>query len=140
VLKSSGEMATWVSKWARTKRTRAALETLARAMAEDPQHSSSYIYKLERLYGDFFRDLDDERLRKMLLAERLVGRGIDAEEDAAKYRQADQHVRAIMDACTVHGSGERRRFSLEGAFIARFLADNGFVDPHTPSTARGEAA
>jgi CRISPR-associated protein Cmr2 len=132
VLKSSGEMATWVSKWGDGEQNAAALAALATNMAEDPEHSSSYIYKLDRLYGDYYRgrnlkENEKQRLEKILLAERLVGRDINE----TKLDEAKGQRDAVLAACLTkgtRGSTSFERFSLAGAFIARFLADNGFVE------------
>ncbi len=143
VIKGSGEMATWVSKWDGSGKFRSnaaadAMLKLARAMAGEPEQSSSFIYKLKRLYGGIYKDQaitvpEQKRLKQLMLAERLVGR--DARQPKVREK-AERQVETLLEAClTVSGRSNANatekltmRFGLEGGLIARFLADNGIAD------------
>lgn len=136
VFKSSGPMPIWVSRWGDAECAPLALATLVDDLAHEDEHASGYLYKLRQIYEDYYRDkpideAEEERLHKILLAERLVGR--DA-KDSRVRTEAERHVKAILGACltagdrqTDKGKLEMRTFSLSGALIARFLADNGFA-------------
>lgn len=125
VLKSSGEAARWVTKWKRGNAKSSAvacLTTLVWDFAEDDERSSSFIHNLRERLADLFRDGSDsglgpDDLMSLLLAERLRGRGRDAEKRDAAKKEMEQLASLCRD--------EERGFTLEPALIAKFLADNG---------------
>ncbi len=145
VLKSSGEMATWASKW-KAREVWAGPQgiiDLANAMSDDPERSSSFIYKLDRLYGDFYADRpigpeEIEEMRQIFRAERLVGQTVNAQMKG----KAEDYVDQILAACLTTGGGdgaETTAFSDAGAQIARFLADNGFKQAGSGSDGADQA-
>ena len=101
-------------------------------MANDDKRSSSYLYNLRQRYGtEILNDfLERDRLQKILLAERLKGQDLSTKTEENRKllkMQACKEVDDILAACIVTEK-EQPKFMLEGAMIARFLADNGF-DP-----------
>ncbi|WP_186457641.1 type III-B CRISPR-associated protein Cas10/Cmr2 [Nitrospirillum amazonense] len=120
VLKSSGEVARWVTKWNKPGNAVMALRRLTVDFAQDDERSSSLIHNLGQRLADLFRDGSDaglsaEDLASLLLAERLRGRGTD---DRAA---AEAEMRQLTALCHPAKGG----FTLAPALIAKFLADNG---------------
>lgn len=120
VLKSSGEVARWVTKWDEPGNAVMALTRLTVDFAQDDERSSSLIHNLGQRLADLFRDgsdagLDTKDLVSLLLAERLRGRGTD---DRAV---AEAEMRQLATLC----HPKKGVFTLAPALIAKFLADNG---------------
>jgi len=121
-----GEEKVWVTKWGQECCKVDALCSLAAAYATEDERSSSYLYKLQRNYGDWLSaNLQSEdgptrdNLRQIMIAEWLVGK---SQEEA---KQADKHVDDLLATC-LNSSKSGERFCLEGALISRFLAANGW--------------
>jgi CRISPR-associated protein Cmr2 len=123
-LKKGGAVnALWVTKWGKNAENLEALENLAKEMAANDDSSSSYLYKLHHNYRDILADMknDPDRVKKFLLAERMIGSDGD---NSILEEKEERFVSSLIGVCCTHG--ESSCFSLDGALIARFLGRNGF--------------
>ena len=100
---------------------------LAEAMAGDNERSSSFLYKLRSVYGKSLCEYSAETREKILLSEWLVGENLNIKNPDAtqkKMQQAQNQISDLIAACTTEGESGQQ-FDIDGALIARFLADNG---------------
>ncbi len=92
--------------------------------------SASFMYNLRQRYGSMIGDLGPDDRRAVVLAEYLKGSPPDSDPER---EHAETVVHCLLDAClTRRGdneqtddkqTGARESFSLDGAFIARFVAE-----------------
>jgi CRISPR-associated protein Cmr2 len=121
LLKGSGEVARFVTKWELSGQQAVPMLTdLTVAFAENDERSSSLIHNLQSRLADLFRDGTDgglagDDLIALLLAERMRGK------DKADREPARAEMEQLAALCrTSEGA-----FRLDAALIAKFLADNG---------------
>ncbi len=139
VHKPSGKAAEWRSAWTRRAASQpAALVTLGKRFAEDDEQSSSFLYHLRERFGDVFHPdamaaLSEANLKALLKAERLRAKALVTVTDEAARRAAhaaaDSDVDHLMRVCCPVSNRDDAAdppFAIDGALIARFLADNGF--------------
>ena len=121
LLKGSGEVARFVTKWCRDCNPAVPLLTdLTAAFAQDDERSSSLIHNLQSRLADLFRGDTDGGLKgddlvALLLAERLRGK------DQADRDRAKTEMEQLAALCRT----DKGAFRLDAALIAKFLADNG---------------
>lgn len=121
LLKGSGEVARFVTKWCRDgDPVVPRLTDLTVAFAQDDERSSSLIHNLQSRLADLFRDgtdggLTGNDLIALLLAERLRGR------DKTDRDRARAEMEQLAALCRTSAGA----FRLDAALIAKFLADNG---------------
>lgn len=96
--------------------------TATEALAELKRREfpASFLYNLQQRYGSFLRELDQDDLREIVLAEYNGSNDSELEE---KQSDSKTNVDALLAACTTDGESKQTGFQLEGAFIGRFLAN-----------------
>lgn len=138
--KPSGKPAEWVSAWTLDGGVSALdpILELARIFAEDDEQSSSFLYNLSERYRDLLdpvhgTPLSPKEMHALLYAERLKGKQLTAlrPEDRVEARgNANGEVERLLRVCLPrnnHGDTGKHpdHFSIDGALLVRFLADNG---------------
>ncbi|MEO5347538.1 MAG: hypothetical protein H7834_14360 [Magnetococcus sp. YQC-9] len=128
VIKPSGPAVNWVSCWSEAGQDAATgitahLVNLANAFADDDERSTSFVYNIRERYDpSIWQTLDLDQARAILLAERLKGTD-------APHAQIDQELDELLGVCRPltrrDGTISRVPLSMNGALLARFLADNG---------------
>lgn len=95
-------------------------------------YSSSFFYHLRQRYGELLNDCDKGDRCAIVLAEYIKGATL---KDNGKQQDAKAAVAALVAACGTQrcdeASGKGSAFQLDGAFIARFLAETTRFDAST---------
>ncbi len=95
-------------------------------------YSQGFFYHLRQRYGALLNDSNAEDRRAIVLAEYIKSTAL---KDEVKQRKAERAVSTLLAACgTQRGDespGKDSAFQLEGAFIARFLAETARFDAST---------
>lgn len=133
VWKPSGKAAQYVTAFARERHGETGdgpidhLMALARSYATEPMRSSSFIYNIRERFaavlmpeeGASLLQPGSEELKRLLLSQWTKGR---AEAVSGAKEAVDEFLRVC---CARRGDTKAEVFRLDGALIAKFLADNG---------------
>ncbi len=116
----------WVGRFGELPKS---LVKLRDKIANENCYSASFFYNLRERYGDWFDKCGEENRRAIVLAEYVKGASL---KDDGKQENTEKAVDDFLTACrSQRGDGKtpEKLFQLEGAFIARFLAELNRFDP-----------
>lgn len=122
VLSPGGVKATWVAKFGELPKNLLAL----RDQILKNDYSTNFFYHLRQRYEDIIKEGDwpAKDLQPLVLAEYIKGATL---KDQYKKLKAEDAVSVLLAACGAQkgaeSPGENQTFQLDGAFIARFLAE-----------------
>ena len=124
VMQPGGVHNRWVSQFSEAIDQPESLEKLRNKIAEDKDlYSTGFFYNLRERYGSWLSKCNHEERKAIALAEYYKGKDRKEAEDA---------VDAFLAACqTQQGKDKETKvsFQIEGAFIARFLAELDRFEP-----------
>ena len=141
VMQPGGVHNRWVSQFDAAIAQPESLEKLRNKIAEDKDlYSTGFFYNLRDLrerYGNWFSECDEKDRYAITLAEYYKG---NPPKDKDERTKAEKAVETFLAACqtqqgkkkennSTEKEGTKKSFHIEGAFIARFLAELNRFDP-----------
>lgn len=137
VMQPSGVHNRWVSQFGGTTRQPESLEKLRETIAQNKDlYSTGFFYNLRERYGSWLSECNHEERKAIALAEYYKGNPPKDED----RKEAEDAVDAFLAACqtqqgkkkennSTEKEGTKKSFHIEGAFIARFLAELNRFEP-----------
>lgn len=145
IMQASGVHNRWVSQFSEAIAQPESLEKLRNKIAEDKDlYSTGFFYNLRERYGNWFSECDEKDDRyDIALAEYYKG---NPPKDKNERTKAEKAVKTFLAACQTQQGKDKENnpleeketkesFQIEGAFIARFLAE---LDRFEPSPQKEE--
>ena len=132
VMQPSGVHNRWVSQFGGTTAQPESLEALCNKIVENKDlYSTGFFYNLRERYDNWFSECDDEDRKAIALAEYYKG---NPPKNETKRKEAEGAVNTFLAACQTQQGKDKENntpeeketkesFHIEGAFIARFLAE-----------------
>lgn len=127
VMQSGGVHNRWVSQFSGSPAQPDSLEKLRNKIAEDKDlYSTGFFYNLRERYGNWLSECDEKDRNDIALAEYYKGNSPKTEDEQTKAKDA---VNTFLAACQTQqgpekkATKEEKSFQIDGAFIARFLAE-----------------
>ena len=140
IMQPSGVHDRWVSQFGGTTAQPESLEALCNKIVENKDlYSTGFFYNLRERYGNWLSECDDEDRKAIVLAEYCKGNPTQDKDERTKAVE-----KTFLAACQTRQGKENNRsekketkesFQIDGAFIARFLAE---LDRFEPSTQKEE--
>ena len=143
IMQASGVHNRWVSQFGGTTAQPESLKALYNKIVESKDlYSTGFFYNLRERYGEWFSECCNEERKAIALAEYYKGKGNQPKTDA-KQKEADNAVNAFLAACQTQQGKDKENnppekkvtkvtkesFQIDGAFIARFLAELDRFEP-----------
>lgn len=142
VMQPGGVHNRWVSQFSEAITQPESLEKLREKIVENKDlYSTGFFYNLRGRYGNWLSECDEKDRKAIALAEYYKGNPPKTEDEQTKAKDA---VRIFLAACQTRQGKENNRsekketkesFQIDGAFIARFLAE---LDRFEPSPQKEE--
>ena len=131
IMQASGVHNRWVSQFGGSTAQPESLEKLRNKITENKDlYSTGLFYNLRERYGEWFSECCNEERKAIALAEYYKG---NQPKTDAKQKEADNAVNAFLAACQTQRETKKKEtkesFHIEGAFIARFLAELDRFEP-----------
>ena len=131
IMQPGGVHNRWVSQFSEAIAQPESLEKLREKIVENEDlYSTGFFYNLRERYGKWLSECDDENRKAILLAEYYKG---NPPKDETERKEADDAVNVFLAACQTQQETKKKEtkesFHIEGAFIARFLAELDRFDP-----------
>ncbi len=135
IMQPGGVHNRWVSQFSEAIAQPESLEKLREKIVENEDlYSTGFFYNLRERYGSWLSECDDENRKTILLAEYYKG---NPPKDETERKEADDAVNVFLAvflaACQTQQETKKKEtkesFHIEGAFIARFLAELDRFDP-----------
>lgn len=138
VMQASGVHNRWVSQFGETTRQPESLEKLRETIAQNKDlYSTGFFYNLRGRYGEWFSQCDEKDRYDIALAEYYKG---NPPKDEIERTKADDAVKIFLAACQTRQGKDKENnpsdkketkesFQIDGAFIARFLAELDRFEP-----------
>ena len=135
IMQPGGAHNRWVSQFDAAIAQPESLEKLRNKITEDKDlYSTGFFYNLRERYGNWFSECDDD-CEAIALAEYYKGNPLKTEDEQTKAKDA---VNTLLAACQTRQGKENNQsekketkesFQIDGAFIARFLAELDRFEP-----------
>ena len=133
VMQPGGVHNRWVSQFSGAIIQPESLEKLREKIIENKDlYSTGFFYNLRERYGSWFSECDEKDRYPIALAEYYKG---NPPKDKDERTKAEKAIETFLAACQTQRGKEKETkeenpFQIEGAFIARFLAElNRFDSP-----------
>lgn len=132
IMQPGGVHNRWVSQFSEAIAQPESLEKLRKKIVENEDlYSTGFFYNLRERYGEWFSQCDEKDDRyNIALAEYYKG---NPPKDKTKQKEAEDAVKTFLAACQTQQETKKKEtkesFHIEGAFIARFLAELDRFDP-----------
>ena len=138
VMQASGVHNRWVSQFSGSPAQPDSLEKLRNKIAENKDlYSTGFFYNLRERYGSWLSECDEKDRNDIALAEYYKG---NPPKDGTKRKEAVDAVNAFLAACQTRQGKDKENnppdkketkesFQIDGAFIARFLAELDRFEP-----------
>ena len=131
IMQPGGVHNRWVSQFSEAIAQPESLEKLREKIVENEDlYSTGFFYNLRERYGSWLSECDDENRKAILLAEYYKG---NPPKDETEQTKAKDAVETFLAACQTQRETKKKEtkesFHIEGAFIARFLAELDRFEP-----------
>ncbi len=131
VMQASGVHNRWVSQFGGLTAQPESLEKLRETIAQNKDlYSTGFFYNLRERYGSWLSECNDEERKAIVLAEYYKGNPPKTEDEQTKAKDA---VNTFLAACQTQRETKKKEtkesFQIDGAFIARFLAELNRFEP-----------